>query len=69
MVEFCDWFSPFLPQFVRDSKLVPRFDEASKDFTPCGLTYVRRTPSLTPRLNRHNEIELSPRGREAENCH
>jgi AraC family transcriptional regulator, melibiose operon regulatory protein len=46
-------------QFLRDSKIVPGFDQTRDDFAPYGFTCVRWTPSLMPRPDRHNEIELN----------
>ena len=36
-----------------------RFDPQRPDFAPYGLTVERWTPTLMPRLDRHNEIELN----------
>jgi AraC-like DNA-binding protein len=41
----------------------PTFDPGRKDFSPYGFTCVRWTPTLMPRPDRHNEIELNLLGR------
>jgi AraC-like DNA-binding protein len=38
---------------------MPSFDQSRKDFAPYGFTCVRWTPTLTPRPDRHNEIEVN----------
>jgi AraC-like DNA-binding protein len=38
---------------------VARFDPSRRDFEPYGLTCVRWTPTLMPRPDRHNEVELN----------
>jgi AraC-like DNA-binding protein len=38
---------------------MPRFDPSRPDFAPYGLTVVRWTPTLMPRPDRHNEIEMN----------
>jgi AraC-like DNA-binding protein len=38
---------------------VPKFDQSRKDFAPYGFTCVRWAPTLMPRSDRHNEIELN----------
>jgi AraC-like DNA-binding protein len=37
----------------------PTFDPGRKDFSPYGFTCVRWTPTLMPRPDRHNEIEMN----------
>ncbi len=49
----------------RDPKVPPVFDPRRKDFAPYGLTCVRWTPTLMPRPDRHNEVELNLLGRGA----
>ena len=38
---------------------MPSFDQSRKDFSPYGFTCVRWAPTLMPRSDRHNEIELN----------
>ena len=38
---------------------MPRFDPSRPDFAPYGLTVERWTPTLMPRPDRHNEIEMN----------
>ena len=38
---------------------MPTFDQSRKDFAPYGFTCVRWAPTLMPRPDRHNEIELN----------
>ena len=36
-----------------------RFDPARPDFSPYGFSCIRWTPTMMPRCDRHNEIELN----------
>lgn len=38
---------------------MPQFDQRRRDFAPYGFTCVRWLPTLMPRSDRHNEIELN----------
>ena len=40
-------------------KAMTSFDQSRKDFAPYGFTCVRWAPTLMPRSDRHNEIELN----------
>lgn len=48
-----------MKKFLRDTKVMPRFDPARPDFSPYGFSCVRWTPTAMPRFDRHNEIELN----------
>ena len=45
--------------FLRDPKVMARFDPTRPDFSPYGFSCVRWTPTTMPRGDRHNEIELN----------
>jgi AraC family transcriptional regulator, melibiose operon regulatory protein len=45
--------------FLRDPKIMARFDPTRPDFSPYGFSCVRWTPTAMPRGDRHNEIELN----------
>lgn len=38
---------------------MPQFDQKRRDFAPYGFTCERWLPTLMPRSDRHNEIELN----------
>lgn len=38
---------------------MPTFDQTRKDFAPYGFSCVRWAPTLMPRPDRHNEVELN----------
>ena len=44
---------------MRDTKVVPTFDQSRKDLAPYGFTCVRWAPTLMPRPDRHNEVEVN----------
>src|SRR3954454_21119131 len=45
--------------FLRNTKVIVRFDPTRPDFSPYGFSCVRWTPTAMPRGDRHNEIELN----------
>ena len=46
-------------KFLRDTKVMVRFDPSRPDFSPYGFSCVRWTPTTMSRCDRHNEIELN----------
>jgi AraC family transcriptional regulator, melibiose operon regulatory protein len=52
-------FSLEIGKFLRDTKVMVRFDPTRPDFSPYGFSCVRWTPTTMPRSDRHNEIELN----------
>jgi len=52
-------FSLEIGKFLRDTKVMVRFDPSRPDFSPYGFSCVRWTPTAMSRCDRHNEIELN----------
>jgi AraC family transcriptional regulator, melibiose operon regulatory protein len=52
-------FSLEIRNFLRDTKVMIRFDPTRPDFSPYGFSCVRWTPTKMLRSDRHNEIEVN----------